>query len=203
MQIDFFVEEPSAEAALGNLLPRILPEEVIFEIRNFQSKDTLLKELPKRLRGYKSWFPSDLRIVVLIDEDREDCKQLKARLEKAAQHAGLKTKSQSHNFQILNRIVVEELEAWFFGDVEALVTAYPKVPSNLANKEKFRDPDAITGGTWEALERLLQKAGYYSGGLPKIEVARKVSEFMEPSRNRSKSFQVFKEGLEAVLNSFE
>jgi hypothetical protein len=98
---------------------------------------------------------------------------------------------------------VEELEAWFFGDVEALVTAYPKVPSNLANKEKFRDPDAITGGTWEALERLLQKAGYYSGGLPKIEVARKVSEFMEPSRNRSKSFQVFKEGLEAVLNSFE
>ena len=54
MRIDFFVEEPSAEAALGNLLPRILPPEVAFEIRNFQSKDTLLKELPKRLSGYKS-----------------------------------------------------------------------------------------------------------------------------------------------------
>ena len=203
MRIDFFVEEPSAEAALGNLLPRILPNEVAFEIRNFQSKDTLLKELPKRLRGYKRWFPSDLRIVVLIDEDRQDCKKLKARLENSARQAGLKTKSQSRKFQILNRIVVEELEAWFFGDVEALVAAYPKIPANLANNEKYRDPDAITGGTWEVLERLLQRYGYYSGGLPKIEVARKISEFMDPARNRSKSFQVFREGLTSVLESFE
>ncbi len=203
MRIDFFVEEPSAEAALGNLLPRILPEEVAFEIRNFQSKDSLLKELPKRLNGYKSWFPADLRIVVLIDEDRQDCKQIKAHLERAAQQAGLKTKSKGRKFQILNRIVVEELEAWFFGDVEALVTAYPKIPANLANKEKYRDPDAITGGTWEVLERLLQRYGYYSGGLPKIEVARKISGFMDPARNRSKSFQVFRAGLEAVLESFE
>ncbi len=201
MRIDFFVEEPSAEAALTNLLPRILPNEIAFEIRNFQSKDTLLKELPKRLSGYKKWFPPDLRIVVLIDEDGEDCQQLKERLELAAKQAGLITKSQGQKFQILNRIVIEELEAWFFGDVEALVTAYPKVPANLANKEKYRDPDAITSGTWEALERVLQRAGYYAGGMPKIEVARKVSAFMEPDRNRSKSFKVFKEGLKAVIES--
>jgi hypothetical protein len=44
--------------------------------------------------------------------------------------AGLITKSscqKDKSFQVLNRIVVEELEAWFFGDVQAIRQAYPKV----------------------------------------------------------------------------
>ncbi len=202
MQVDFFVEEASAEAALNNLLPQILPDDIYFEIRNFQSKGALLKELPNRLRGYKKWFPDDLRIVVLVDEDGQNCLELKARLESVVQKAGLTTKSKSENFQVLNRIVVEELEAWFFGDVEALVTAYPKIPATLASKAKYTNPDAITGGTWEALERVLQGAGYYPGRMPKIEVARKVSACMEPNRNRSKSFRVFLDGINAIIESF-
>jgi hypothetical protein len=31
----------------------------------------------------------------------------------------------------LNRIAVEELEAWFFGDIEALRAVYPKLSATL------------------------------------------------------------------------
>jgi hypothetical protein len=75
------------------------------------------------------------------------------------------------------------------------VTAYPRLPSRLDKKAPYRDPDAIRGGTWESLERLLQKYGYYEGGMPKIEVARQVSAQMDPVRNRSRSFQHFRQGL--------
>lgn len=47
----------------------------------------------------------------------------------------------------------------------------------------------IRGGTAERLERILQKAGYYSEGLAKIEMACRIAEHMEPQRNRSHSFQ--------------
>jgi len=201
MNIEFLLEEESAEAALHNLLPKILPSNVTFRFHNFRGKQNLLAQLPKRLRGYNQWLPSDWRIVVLVDEDREDCKLLKARLEKMASDAGLQIKSQSRNFQILNRIAVEELEAWFFGDIVALNAAYPKTPITLSHQKNYRKPDAIKGGTWEALERVLQTAGYYLGGLPKIEVARNVSQYMEPERNRSRSFQVFKEGLLEIIRT--
>jgi hypothetical protein len=95
-------------------------------------------------------------------------------------------------FKVLNRIVVEELEAWFFGDVEAIVKAYPHISPNLAKKKKYRDPDNIPGGTWEALEREVTAAGYPFG---KIQTAREISQYMEPERNRSKSFQAFRDGL--------
>lgn len=198
MHIEILVEEPSAEAALQNIVPMIVGQDVSFAIHPHQGKSDLLAKLPGRLRGYRAWLPSDWRIVVLIDEDREDCEDLKARLEAAASEAGLVTKSiagRTSQFQVLNRLAIEELEAWFFGDVEALHGAYPRVSLHLGKKAKYRDPDAIVGGTWEALERELQRLGYHPGGLPKMSAAREISTHMDPARNRSKSFQVFRQGL--------
>ena len=118
----------------------------------------------------------------------------------AAANAGLITRSAARGgtFTVLNRIAVEELEAWFFGDVEALANAYPGVSPNLGAKAKYRNADAIGGGTWEALERVLQHAGYFSGGLSKIEVARKMARHMNAGRNTSTSFKCFAEGLAAL-----
>ena len=198
MHIEFLVEEPSAEAALSNILPKVFEPTTSFAIHPYQGKQDLLKNLPSRLRGYKAWLPRDWRIVVLIDADDEDCRRLKARLEDIARNSNLLTKSvtrNSSNFQVLNRLAIEELEAWFFGDIEALNTAHPRISLNLGNKAKYRDPDAITGGTWEALERELKRVGYYTGGLSKISAAREISLHMVPERNRSHSFQVFRRGL--------
>ena len=203
MHIKFFLEEPSAEEALKELLPKILLKDVSYEFHTFQGRDEMLKDLPKRLKG-EQWIPDNWRIIVLIDEDRRDCHELKAYLERAAHEAGFVTKSSAapnEDFQIVNRIAIEELEAWFFGDVEALHTTYPRIPENLQSKAKYRNPDAIPGGTSEALERLLKQKNYYTRRerLHKPTIAQNIAQHMVPSRNRSKSFQVFVEGLKACV----
>ena len=200
MHIELFLEEPSAEAFLQGLLPKLVPGGTTWNPIVFQGKTDLLGNLERRLKGYKSWMPEDWKIVVLIDEDRANGRELKARMEAASAAAGFSTKTAATGgkFVVLNRIAVEELEAWFFGDAVALATAFPGVSPTLGAKAAYRSPDAITGGTWEALERVLQRAGYYGGGLPKIEVAREMAMHMEVGRNTSPSFQIFVRGISAL-----
>jgi hypothetical protein len=195
-----FVEEESVEAALNALLPRLMPE-ADFEIIRFQGKPDLLRNLPGRLRGYKSWLPSTWRILVLVDRDDDDCRALKEKLETAAKQAKLLSKTAvdaGGTFQIANRIAIEELEAWFFGDWRAVRMQYPKVPATIPQRERYRDPDAVTGGTWEALERIMQRKGYFRSGLRKIELARSVAQHLDPSRNTSRSFKAFCDAIAAA-----
>jgi hypothetical protein len=198
MHIELLVEEPSAEAALNELLPRILGKRASWAIHVHQGKGDLLANLGPRLRGYAKWLPEDWRIVVLVDRDANDCLKLKKGLENAARQAGLYTRSRpgrGGRVQVVNRIAVEELEAWFFGDTDALRTAFPRVPRTLGQKARYRNPDEIRGGTWESLERELQHAGYFRGGLGKIEAARTIARHMEPERNCSPSFRHFRNAL--------
>jgi hypothetical protein len=200
--IEFLVEEPSAEAALAELMPKIIGDRATWRIHAYQGKNDLLTKLPSRLKGYAGWLPQDCFILVLIDEDRENCRSLKKRLEKASTEAGLSTRSsrrRNDRIQVVNRIAVEELEAWFFGDVPAIRRAYPGIPVGLSQKANYRDPDAITGGTWEALERVLQRAGYFKAGLAKIEAARSIARKMDPQQNRSRSFRCFRDALLTLL----
>ena len=200
MHVEILLEEPSAEAFLQELFPSLLPPPVTWNPVVFQGKNDLLRNLEPRLRAYRKWIPDDWRIVVLVDEDRQDCLALKQKMETAAANAGLSTKTSPKGgiFTVVNRIAIEELEAWLFGDVPALVEAYPGVSPNLGAKARFRAPDAIAGGTWEALEQVLQRAGYYGGGLPKIEAAREVAKRMQPARNTSESFQHFVSALASL-----
>ena len=200
MHIEFLLEERSAEAALKAILPKILPGNVSFQLHVFEGKHDLLRKLSLRLKGYRPWIPDDWRIIVLIDEDRQNCRELKAKLERAAREAGFVTKSSAPpngNFQVVNRLAIEELEAWFFGDIEALRKAYPKISKTFQHRAKYRDPDAIIGGTHEALARLLRQ--YYPKWLPKTVVAQNIALHMEPNRNNSRSFQVFINGLRACI----
>ncbi len=200
MHFEVLLEEDSARAALDNLLPKMIRVEDSFSIHPYSGKKDLLGKLPSRLRGYKKWISPDCRIVVLIDRDRDDCTLLKNRLEDIAIKAGLTTKSSPDhdgNFQVLNRIAIEELEAWFFGDIEALASAYPKIPRTLGSRRKYRDPDAIVNA-WEALERVLQQAGY-PGSLQKIKSASEISKGMVPEKNKSTSFQAFYMGIQECI----
>jgi hypothetical protein len=195
--LEILVEEPSAEEALYNLVPKILGQEVSFSVYAHQGKLDLLRKLPSRLRAYRNWLAESAKIVVLIDADHRDCLEQKTVLEDMARQAGFLTRSSAEGgqFQVLNRLAVEELEAWFFGDVDALRQAYPGISPSLGERAGYRDPDAIRGGTWEALERELQRAGHHREGLAKIKAAQEISARMEPARNRSRSFQAFRKGL--------
>lgn len=196
-----FVEEPSMEATVEHLLPKLM-NDVDFETRRFQCKDDLLKNLPDRLCGYSTWLPEKWAILVLVDRDDDDCLALKQKLEDMAENAGLLSKSRvgtGKRFQVANRIAIEELEAWFFGDWAAVQAAYPRVPATIPQRAGYRDPEAILGGTWEALERVLKRAGYFKTGLRKIECARAVAQKMEPSRNTSHSFRAFIAAVSSAL----
>lgn len=205
MHFEFLVEELSAEETLKNILPRILGENFSYDIHPFQGKHDLLKNLTNRLRGYidrlNNCSLEELRIVVLIDKHTDDCLDLKHKLKQQTQNAKFDGKSGTiggKRFHILLRIVVEELEAWFFGDMEALNKAYPSISINLGRKAKYRNPDAMTYPS-RILEKDLIRTGYYRQRASKTEVARMISPHMLPNRNRAKSFQVFKDGLIEML----
>lgn len=188
------------EAALRLLLPRLLSDLMSFEIYPSQCKAQLLKELPNRLRGYSKWLPADWRIVVVVNRDDDDCFALKRLLDDAAREAGLRIRTAGGvgDYQVVSRLAIEELEAWYFGDWEAVRMAYPRVPDSIPRQAPYRDPDSIRGGTWEAFERILQRAGYFGGGLRKIEAARTVAERWDPGANRSRSFMALRDALQEM-----
>ncbi|MGH3941841.1 MAG: DUF4276 family protein [Pseudonocardiaceae bacterium] len=203
MNLEILVEERSAEHALRALLPRIVPG-LDFEIRVFQGKADLLKKLPDRLKGYAAWITqADTCLIVLVDrDDDDDCLRLKTDLEQMSAAAGLLTAAAApanRRVEVLNRIAVEELEAWFFDDVPALCAAYPRVPVSLGRQAKYRDPDAVSGGAWEALEHVLQAGGYHRGGLAKVAAATEIAQHMKVDENRSRSFQVFRDGVRRLV----
>jgi len=193
MHIEFLVEEPSMEMALKSIVPKIIETQHTFQFHNFQDKKKLLKRLSKRMQAYANFLPSDWRIVIVVDRDNDDCKKLKQKL-CTASRVVIKKKGNV----VLHRIAIEELEAWFLGDIPAIRVEFPKVPANLEKNKKFRDPDAIKGGTWETLDKLLKDYGYQ--GLFKTQFAQRIAPNMNVENNRSKSFQVFRDGVRKIVN---
>jgi hypothetical protein len=199
--LEILVEEPSMEAFLRTWLPRLLPEGRSFEVYAFQGKPDLLSKLEPRLRAYATWLPDDWRIVVVVDRDDDDCGYLKRHLEAAARRAGLRSRLRAGRrpWQVVNRIAIEELEAWYFGDWPAVRLAFPRAPARIPRQAAYRDPDAIRGGTWEAFERILQRPGYFPEGLQKIAAARAVAAHVEVERSTSASFRIFAAALQEAM----
>ncbi len=199
--LEFLVEEPSLEAFLQELLPSHLPAGITFQIHAHRGKGDLLTKLAGRLRGYARWPGNNWRIFVLVDRDADDCQKLKQRLEDMSAQVGLRTRTRAaggNSWQVANRIVIEELEAWYFGDPEAICSAYPRVSLRALNQARYRDPDAISD-TWETLKQVLRRKGYFRRGISKPEAARNIAAHIAPQRNRSRSFKVFYAAvLEAV-----
>ena len=185
------------EAFLDTLLHRLLPEGPTFEIHAFQGKSDLLGKLEERLRAYRRWLPDDWRLVVMVDRDNDDCQSLKERMERLAADSGLRTRSKAggDNWQLVNRVVIEELEAWYFGDWNAVRAVYPNVSPTVPRQARYRDPDAIADGTWEAFERILQRKGYFKTGLRKVEAARAIAAHLAADQNRSRSFAHFRDAI--------
>lgn len=119
-----------------------------------------------------------MRIVVLVDRDKDDCRKLKSRVEQAAIEAGLFNRTrpdQVGRIQVVNRIAIEELEAWFIGDTEALKGAFSGLRSEVFPKS-FNNSD--NSGTREHLHRFLKSRGIYKSSFPKIEAARKIAPYI-------------------------
>lgn len=193
---EFLVEEPSMEAFLNAWMPSMLPKNS-YQIYTYAGKSALLRKLGDRLKGYASWMSPEHRIVVIVDRDREDCVALKACLEDICKNAGLQSRSVvgGADWQVLTRIAIEELEAWYFGGWPAVCKAYPRVSPTIPNRASFRNPDAIAGGTSEAFERELKKHGYFKQGLVKKEAANAIGRHFDWNSSRSQSFVMFRDAI--------
>ncbi|MBO5368630.1 DUF4276 family protein [Methanocorpusculum sp.] len=138
VHIDVLTEESSAKEFLHNLLPRILEDTDTYNIYSFQGKQDLLKKLPYRLRAYHNYPLNTHKVIILIDRDAGNCVNLKRQLEEIVHDAGLISKRENpDNFRAITRIVIEELESWYFGDTQALHEAYPEIPKNLREKKRI------------------------------------------------------------------
>lgn len=177
MELVFLLEEPSAKIVLDNLLPRILPEGVTFRTIPHRGKSDLQKSIPVKLRA---WRTPGARFVIVHDQDSNDCVALKQELLSLCQHSG-------HD-DVLVRIICRELEAWYFGDPEAVELAYPNSGFVAkTRKRSFRASDEIVKPS-EQLERLIP--AFQKGG-----GATAISPHLSLERNQSRSFQVFVEGI--------
>lgn len=110
MKIVFLLEEESMRNALQGVLPRLLPEDVQFQLVPHEGKGDLERSLPIKLRN---WREPEVRFVVVRDQDKNpDCKAVKVSLLEMCRAAGRP--------DTLVRIVCHSLEAWFLADLAAV-----------------------------------------------------------------------------------
>lgn len=215
MHIEFLVEDSSGEKLLAQLLPRILGEQGelhTWRLKAYKgigripqgltakadpAKRMLLDQLPRLLQGYGK-TPGIDAVVVVLDTDRRDCKDFLQELKLLAQ--GCKPAPRT-----LFRLAVEEMEAWYLGDREALLKAYPRAKRDVL--DRYVQDSAC--GTWELLAdavyaggvAAIKKAGWPLPGQIKHEWAEKMGPFMSLHQNASPSFGKFRDGLSRLVLS--
>jgi len=183
MNLVFMLEEQSAKYVLDIILPKLLPPEVTFQTIPHRGKADLRLSLPRKLR---SWLVPETRFVVLHDQDSNSCETLKEELQAICRQAG--------RDDVVIRIACRELEAWYFGDLEAIEQAFPgNQLQQLADKRAYRDPDNIVKPS-ATLERLVPgfQKGFASQAIPR---------YMQMESNRSRSFQVFVEAVQRLAGA--
>ncbi len=185
------------KTAVESWMPQIAPG-VEFEAFDLGSKSQFMKKVGNRLSGYRYAIQRGDRVAVVLlrDRDEEDCGAVVADLDAAVKRAGLRRASvgRSIDGDVLPRLADEMLEAWFFGDGNALHEAFPKLSPMLTHRAAYRRPDVIRDPA-RRLASELAKCGYYPQGMPKDEVARLVAPKMAVDANTSPSFAVFRDGV--------
>ena len=184
MIIVFLLEEKSMKYLLDGILPYILPDGVRFITIPHEGKSDLQKSIPNKLLG---WNMPDTKFVIVQDQDSNNCRQLKRQLEDICMPYS--------NKEILIRIACHELEAWYFGDLDAVSKAYNKDLRVIKNKKKYRVPDDIVNPKRE-LQKLLPEHQQIIG-------AQRIAKYMNMENNTSVSFRMFVDGVRRLACASE
>lgn len=156
---------------------------------------TLLHNFPSKLQAYGKTMTDREMVVLLLDLDEvEDCIEFKNRLLAVLEICEPKPK-------LLVRFAVEEIEAWFLGDVEAIKKAFAEPKIHLLNGYI---QDSICG-TWELLAEIVHEGGlanliqYGRRSTRVLEQKRiwaaRIAPHMNADSNNSESFRWFRQGL--------
>jgi len=101
------------------------------------------------------------------------------------------------------RLAIEEMEAWYFGDREALLQAYPRARKDALDRYV---QDSVCG-TWELLadavyqggSKKVKAAGWPLPGQLKHEWAGRIGPLLVVDRNQSPSFGKLRDGLRRLV----
>jgi len=165
---------------LDDWLPRLFPGWVPaqhFLCVAHQGKSDLDKSMPQKLRA--RWHPED-RFVIVRDNDGADCINLKNKLRAICVQNGRP--------KALIRLVCQELESWYLGDLKALAVAFnqlkldtPKLRKRFANPDEWKKPS-------KEIERLVPSFNKYSGACC-------MAQYLDSATNRSHSLKMFVSGV--------
>jgi hypothetical protein len=209
MHIEILVEDASGAKLLEAVLPKLLGEQGrshSWRVHPYKgigriptnlyaggdpAKRILLDQLPRLLRGYGK-TPGIDAVVVVLDSDRRTCVDFLSELN--ALLAGCNPAPNT-----MFRLAIEEVEAWYLGDKQALQAAYPRAKADVINRYV---QDSVCD-TWELLadavhaggSAAIKKAGWPLPGQIKCEWAEKIGPLLEPDRNTSPSFGKLRDGL--------
>ena len=181
----FLTEEQSMTPVLRKLLAGLWPsalEGLHWHIIHHQGKADLESNLVDKMR---SWNYNSPHFIILRDNDGGDCQALKNRLLDLATST-----SKPHHI----RIVCQELEAWFLGDLEAVEAAFPKSDAtSYQNRNPYRFPDKPTHPS--------QLIAELTGTSAKVGRAEEIAPHLNSETNRSPSFQVLRRTLLQLIPS--
>ena len=180
--IVFLTEEASMTPVLKKVMQVIQPDSIEgydWLIIAYRGNADLHKNLVRKMR---EWEYGDPHFVILRDNDGGDCHQLKKELLKSASQV---------NKPYHVRIVCQELEAWFIGDLDAVESAFPSSnATDQAGRANFRDPDILPDPN-AVITKL-------TGTAAKVGRAEKISSFLNLEVNRSPSFKLLISTLKAL-----
>jgi hypothetical protein len=214
MHFEFLVEDQSCGKAMNILAPKMIGTAATYRVipykgtaripKNLRPKTDsarrmLLDQLPKLLRGYGKARP-DSNIVVICDLDKRDKESFLAELTNVLNLCSPRPKA-------FFCLAVEELEAWYLGDLDAIRLAYPSAKNDVLSRYV---PDSICD-TWELLadavyrggRTVLSKKGWQAVGIEKSNWATSIAPHMTIEANRSPSFQHLRGIIETAMSAAE
>jgi len=207
MHFEILVEDQSGKSALDILVPKIIGDNHTFVVHSYKgigripkdmknprdaSKRILMNNLPKLLKGYgrtqagRQNFPE--AVILVCDLDDKCLKTFRGELNGILNACHPRPR-------VRFCVAIEEGEAWFLGDLNAIRAAYPKSKDSVLDSYTN---DSICG-TWELLadavhpggSQSLSEKGWQVIGEEKSKWALAITPHMNIASNSSPSFCYF------------
>ncbi len=213
MHFEFMVEDQSGKIALSILIPKIIGIKHTFRIHEYKGlgslppdlrdakqarRQILLYRLPEILKGHGKSYNGDINypLIVVCDLDIHCLKAYRNDVRKIAE-------SCDPHPAAYFCFAIEELEAWYLGDLNAVSTAYPRI---RMDRLKSYLSDSVCN-TWELLadatlkggSKNLKEQGWPATGKAKCEWASSITPHMNIDSNSSPSFCYFRDKLRMIV----